>query len=212
MNDVEATGFGPSLAAACQGDREALAGVLNALRPELVRQVRLRLDADLLRRLDPEDVVQQATLEALRRFPEWCAARSYPFRVWARLITRQCLDEARRRHLGAGKRDARREVAGLAGAGPDSATLADWMAASQTTPSEAARRAELVARLRLAVEGLPAGDREILTLRQFEGLSNEEAALELGIQPAAASKRFVRCLARLRPLLESFLPESGGAA
>jgi hypothetical protein len=46
-----------------------------------------------------------------------------------------------------------------------------------------------------ALEDLDEIDREILALRHFEGLSNEEAAAELAIEPAAASKRFVRALA-----------------
>ena len=42
-------------------------------------------------------------------------------------------------------------------------------------------------------------DREVLALRHFEELSNADAASVLGIQPAAASKRYVRALARLLP-------------
>ena len=44
-------------------------------------------------------------------------------------------------------------------------------------------------------------DREILALRHFEELTNSEAAEELGIQPKAASIRYVRALARLRQIL-----------
>ena len=54
-----------------------------------------------------------------------------------------------------------------------------------------------------ALEQLEPLDREILALRHFEGLSNEDAALELGIEPAAASKRYVRALQRLRPALSA---------
>jgi RNA polymerase sigma-70 factor, ECF subfamily len=42
----------------------------------------------------------------------------------------------------------------------------------------------------------------VLTLRHFEEFSNTETAEALGIQPAAASKRYVRALARLRTALE----------
>jgi RNA polymerase sigma-70 factor (ECF subfamily) len=44
-------------------------------------------------------------------------------------------------------------------------------------------------------------DREILALRHFEELSNNEVAAELGITKAAASNRYVRALARLSTLL-----------
>lgn len=199
------------LARACSGDVDALSDLLAGQRALLVRMVELRLEPKLARRLEPEDVVQQALLDAARRFPEWCRAQSYPLRVWLRLMTAQTLAEASRRHLGAQKRDAQREVEG-----PGSRTLArgaavaDFFAASQTSPSQAARRDELRARLYELFEEMDELDREILTLRHFEELSNEEAAAELGIEPPAASKRFVRALARLRPLLEPFRPDSTG--
>jgi RNA polymerase sigma-70 factor (ECF subfamily) len=44
-------------------------------------------------------------------------------------------------------------------------------------------------------------DREILSLRHYEELTNREAAGELGITEAAASKRYVRALRRLRSVL-----------
>ena len=46
-------------------------------------------------------------------------------------------------------------------------------------------------------------DREILELRHFEELGNNECAAVLGIAPKAASIRYVRALKRLRELLES---------
>ena len=57
-----------------------------------------------------------------------------------------------------------------------------------------------------ALEDLDEVDREIVALRHFEGLSNEEAAAELSIEPAAASKRFTRALLRLKPALEGLAP------
>ena len=69
---------------------------------------------------------------------------------------------------------------------------------SLTSPSEALQRAEVVARVREAVGRLDPTDREILALRHFEELSNRETAALLGLQPAAASKRHVRALERLK--------------
>lgn len=201
--------FAAALERARQGERAALSDVLAELRPELLRFVELRLGAELRGRLEPEDLVQQAQLEAARRFGEWCALTGYPFRVWVRLLTAQTLDEARRRNLGAQRRDLRREVALVSASRASTGAVADWLAASQTSASETARRHELRARLEEALSSLEEGDRDILTLRQIEGLSNEEAALELGISPAAASKRLVRALTRLRPFLRGFDPAPG---
>lgn len=192
---------------ACRGEPAAVSALLTDLRPGLLRFFELRLDRALGRRLEPEDLVQQTLLEAARRLPEWCRGRSYPLNTWLRLMARQALGEALRRHLGAGRRDARREEAPGA-RGSDPSSLADWVVRSQTTPSQEARRNELRERVRQALEALPDLDREILVLRHFEALSNADAACELDIDPAAASKRFARALGRLRPLLGAFAPEA----
>ena len=47
-------------------------------------------------------------------------------------------------------------------------------------------------------------DREVIALRHFEELSSAETAEVLGIEPAAASKRYVRALSRLKELLVDF--------
>jgi RNA polymerase sigma-70 factor (ECF subfamily) len=44
-------------------------------------------------------------------------------------------------------------------------------------------------------------DREVLTLRHFEELSNQEVAHALGISLTAASNRYVRALERLKDTL-----------
>lgn len=193
------------------GDVRAATDLLRHFEAPLLRMVALRLEPSLRRRIDPADVVQEATVEALRRIGEWRAQDALPFHVWLRLLTAQCLAQTHRRHLGAHKRDALHEVSVRAFApSMSAASAADLFVASVTSPSFAARREELRALVLAALEELDELDREIVVLRHFEGLSNEEAAAELAITPAAASKRFVRALVRLRPALESVKPE--GAA
>ena len=53
-------------------------------------------------------------------------------------------------------------------------------------------------------------DREILTLRHFEHLSNAEAAAELGLGESAASKRYIRALARLRESCAGLMTQPHG--
>ena len=47
-------------------------------------------------------------------------------------------------------------------------------------------------------------DSEVLALRHFDELSNDEVALLLGIPKGTASRRYVRALGRLRTALEAF--------
>ncbi len=186
------------------GEERALSELLAGAQRELKRMVDLRLDPALRRRLEPADIVQEALLEAARRFPEWRRDERYPFRLWLRLLTQQCLDQARRRHLGTLKRDAGKEQAlEEERTRVSSQSVAGYLLDTHTSPTLSARREELRAMVVAALEGLEEADREILVLRHFEGLSNEEAAAELGIEPSAASKRFLRALQRLRPALKA---------
>jgi RNA polymerase sigma-70 factor (ECF subfamily) len=190
------------------GDADALAQLVRTYEPRLMRMVELRLDARLRRRLDASDVVQEGLLEAVRRVAEWRRQSAMPFQVWLRLVCAQSLAAAQRRHLGAEKRDAQNEVPLPSPAGISAANAADAFAASITSPSQAAQREELRAGVLAALEQLDALDREVVALRHFEGLSNEEVAAELAITPEAASKRFLRALVRLRPALDVFTGES----
>jgi RNA polymerase sigma-70 factor, ECF subfamily len=64
-------------------------------------------------------------------------------------------------------------------------------------------RGERLVRLREALDGMDEVDREVLALRHFEELGNNEVADILGIQKTAASNRYVRALKRLKQLLEA---------
>jgi RNA polymerase sigma-70 factor, ECF subfamily len=197
------------IARARLGEQGALSELFDLHQPRLVRMVELRLDASLRRRLDPVDVVQEAWVDVVERFPQWCTKEALPFHVWLRLTTSQALAQAQRRHLAAGKRDAQREVPGAHSRPSITAmSAANAFVASATSPTQAAQREELRACVLAALEELDEMDREIVSLRHFEGLSNEEAAAELSIEPAAASKRFVRALLRLKPALQSLSPGS----
>jgi RNA polymerase sigma-70 factor (ECF subfamily) len=52
------------------------------------------------------------------------------------------------------------------------------------------------------IEGMPAEDREALTLTELDGLSREELANHLGISLPAAKSRVVRARAKLRKAIE----------
>jgi RNA polymerase sigma-70 factor (ECF subfamily) len=208
---MEASLEAQMVARARSGDESALSELFQAHYPRLVRMVELRLDPSLRGRLDPTDVLQEVWIDLARRLSEWGAQESMPFRVWLRLMTSQALLLAQRRHLSAHMRDALREQP-IPESRPSisAASAADAFVASATSPTRAAERDELRARILSVLAELDDIDREIVVLRHFEGLSNEEAAAELSIEPAAASKRFVRALVRLRPALHSLAPGIAG--
>ena len=118
-------------------------------------------------------------------------------------VTGQRLMRVHRQHLGAASRDAGREISLYRGALPEasSVSLAAQLLGRLTSPSLAAARAEMQVRLQDALNGMDPIDREVLTLRHFEELSNSETALVLGIQKSAASNRYIRALKRLKDIL-----------
>src|SRR5215831_4861977 len=187
------------------GDAAALGALFAHYRDRLRQMIRLRLDRRLYGRLDPSDVLQEAYLDVARRFPEYAAAPTVSFYLWLRALTGQRLIDLHRQHLGAQMRDAGREVTLYRGALPQasSASLAQQMLAGLTSPTQAAVRAERQLQLQEVLNGMDPLDREVLVLRHFEELNNVETAQVLGIEPPAASKRYIRALRRLKAVLGS---------
>jgi RNA polymerase sigma-70 factor, ECF subfamily len=194
------------LGRAAAGDAGEWGALLTRHGDRLRRMVALRLDRRLQGRIDPSDVLQEAYLEASARLPEYLRRPTMPFFLWLRFLTGQKLLELHRRHLGAQMRDAGREVSLYRGTLPEttSAALAAQLLGHATRPSEAAIRAEVKLRLQEALNRMDPLDREVLALRHFEQLSTAETARVLGLSEAAAGKRYVRALKRLKDILTDF--------
>ena len=180
------------------GDRQAFDDLFARHRPYLRQMVELRLDPKLRSRVDPSDVVQEAHLEAFRRLSTYLHERPMPFRLWLRQIAYDRALKAWRYHRGTARRAAGREV-------PlperSSLELARQLLAGGSSPSQALDRGDLARRLRQAMAQLPQNDREVILMRHFEGLSNQEVGCVLGMDPGTISKRHGRALLRLHRIL-----------
>jgi RNA polymerase sigma-70 factor (ECF subfamily) len=73
-----------------------------------------------------------------------------------------------------------------------------------------ARRARTQLRVQEALNGMAPTDREVLFLRHFEMLSNEETAQVLGLKLCAASNRHLRALQRLQEIMTQ-VPDSSAS-
>ncbi len=186
-----------------EGDEAALGELFGSYRDRLKRLVRLRLDRRLQRRVDPSDVLQEAYIDLARKLPAYASKPSMPFFLWVRLVVVERLIRLHRTHLEAAARDAGREVP-IDGGGPraDSASIAAQLMGRITTASRAAERAERRRQLESTLNDMDPTDREVIVLRHFEELSNDEAAGVLGLSKAAASKRYVRAMLKLKAVLE----------
>jgi RNA polymerase sigma-70 factor (ECF subfamily) len=185
------------------GDPAALNELFARHRSRLRRMVEMRLDRRLQGRVDASDVIQESFLDAARKLDDYLHEPRLPLFLWLRLVVGERLLKLHRQHLGAQMRDAGREVSLYREALPaaSSAALAAQLLGKHTSPTQAAVRAERLLRLQEALNALDPIDREILSLRHFEELTRAEAAQALGIEEAAAAKRYVRALKRLKDTL-----------
>jgi RNA polymerase sigma-70 factor, ECF subfamily len=191
---------------ALAGDESALAALFDGYRDRLRRMIRLRLDRRLSGRVDSSDVLQEAYLDVRKRIAEYARDPAImPFHLWLRLIAGQKLTDLHRYHLGAQMRDAGQEVSLHRGPFPqaNSVSLAAQLLGKLTSASKAAIRAEHKLIVQEALKGMDPIDREVLALRYFEHLSNEETAQVLGLTKSAASNRYIRALKRLKEILSS---------
>jgi RNA polymerase sigma-70 factor (ECF subfamily) len=186
-------------------DLAALGAILHQYRPELLAMVQRRLDPALAGRLDAEDILSEAFLQARRR---WHRCKDEALRMprpWLYRIVRDCLIEAWRVHQR-GPRNYRRDQPWPE---QSSAQLVLGLVDPSTSPSQQAARADLRDRMQQLLQALPEKDREILWMRHYDQLSYQEAAAVLGISENAAMVRHARALQRLRQEWQRLYPGEG---
>ena len=177
--------------------------MFNEHRDRLLRMIEVRLQPELRARVQAEDVLQESFIEAHRQLRNGVSAPKASPIVWLRLIVGQQLVGLYRKYCKAQKRQVGRERSlsrQTSQMDPESTSI--FLAGQLTSPSLAARRHELTIKMTACLEKLDPSDREIISLRHFEELSNKETAEELGVSPNAASVMYLRALKRFRVVLE----------
>ncbi len=187
---------------------ERFAQLFEQHRPRLLKQVAIRLNGRLQRRVDPDDVLQEVYLIASRRWSEWDQSQTVPFLVWLRSLMLQTLHGTYRFHVSTQQRSVLAEE--WIASAPDSSRSGLHLLAMTTSPSEKVVRRETLDALQQGLLGLSEADQAVISLRNFEELSNTEAACVLGITPKAASIRYIRALDRLRRVMGACGPDEPG--
>lgn len=168
----------------------------------VAQQVHNRLGPLLRRHHDTQDIVQATLLQALRTAPKFLVSDRDQLRgLLARMVENALRVQAN--HQQRQKRDIRREQPLQQGA---SDTVLDLdPAATVTNPGAAAERTETREWVRLALELLDPGDREVIVLRDYEELSFVAIAERLGeaedtvrMRHRRAMPKLARTLTRLR--------------
>jgi RNA polymerase sigma-70 factor (ECF subfamily) len=193
------------LALARQANGKGLGALLELYRDYLGVLARTQLGARLRSVVNPSDVVQQTFLEAYRDFGQFEGTTAAQWRAWLRRILAHNLAALVERHVQTRKRDVRRQVSleqGFAAAGDSAAGPAVALASPGSSPSAQAQRREASAVLADRLARLPAPYREVLRLRNLEGLAFDEVARRMGRTPGAVRVLWVRALDQLRLLLK----------
>ncbi|MGY8770974.1 MAG: sigma-70 family RNA polymerase sigma factor [Pirellulales bacterium] len=188
---------------ALEGDDAARDKLLVRHRDSLRRMIEMRLDRKIQGRIDASDIVQNVLIDANRRLQDYLADPQMPFHLWLRHIAKDRIIDAHRRHRVSGKRSVDREhnLQAKVNLDQSSINLAAQLCDTEMTPAAAATMGELKKRFEAAIEQLEDQDREVVIMRHFEQLSNQDTAQALDLAPAAASMRYLRALRKLRKLL-----------
>jgi RNA polymerase sigma-70 factor (ECF subfamily) len=161
-----------------RSDCGPLAGLYKEHRHRLRRMVVPRSDPRLRARLGTSGVLQEVFLDVAGDLEAYLAYPKLPPRLWLRLHVGRRLTTLHRHDLGTRMLAAGREISLYHSALPEasSTALASMLLVRQTSPMQAAQRAEPMVRVQEALNSLDHINRGILTLRYFEQLGHAEVA------------------------------------
>jgi RNA polymerase sigma-70 factor (ECF subfamily) len=188
------------LAEAREGRRASLGALLELYRNYLLLLAQTQLDLHLQGRASPSDLVQETFLQACGHFGQFRGSTEKELLGWLRRILVNNLGRLVEKQLRAGKRDARREVSlerhrDLL---ESSATRVEAaLVSAGSSPSAQAQRRELAALVADRLARLPAAYRDVIVLRNLEGLPFDEVARRMGRTPGAVRVLWLRALDHL---------------
>lgn len=183
------------------GDQAVLGAVLDRYRRYLTLLARLEIGRHLRSKLDPSDVVQETFLEAHRHFGRFEGQAEGQLVRWLRQILAGVLGNQVRRYLGTQGRDVRLEQQLADALDQSSTALGAILATPGSSPSQQADRREQGVRLADALSDLPEDYRDVIVLRNLEGMTFPEVAQAMQRSVDSVQKLWLRALARLRQAL-----------
>lgn len=192
------------IAQAKEGDKSAVNLLMDRHRNSLRQLIRMRLDQKIQKRVDVSDVVQDVLVEANRRLQRYLADPMMPFHLWLRQIAKDRIIDAHRRHRVSAKRSVDREQQMVAPRGYDQSSihLASLLGDSRLTPAAAALQKEMARKVEASISKLDEKDCEIIVMRHYEQLTNQEIGQLLELSEPAASMRYLRAIRRLKVVMQ----------
>ena len=175
-----------------QGDQEALDALIKDNLEWIHRKVRERKGSLLREKGETCDYVQDAVVQFLQYGPRFTISSDARFRGLLLKIVENVL--CNKYHWFTARR---REIARERPLPSDTVLKLDPPGQAVDTPSKSAEKHEQEAWVRLGLELVKPEDREVLILRQWDGLSFDAIGEKLGISTSAAQSRHFRAVDRL---------------
>ncbi|WP_149498481.1 sigma-70 family RNA polymerase sigma factor [Roseiconus lacunae] len=182
-------------------DSGPLGDLLQLYRNYLTVLATTQLDQPLRRRMNPSDLVQETMLAAHRDFDRFRGSSEPELLCWLRQILMNCLRDAIDTHFKAQKRDMRREIsieAVSAQLDESVCQLANVFADRGPSPSEPARRRERAVELADQLAKLRPEYRDVIVLRNLQGLSFNEIAERLDRRPGTVRMLWLRAMDKFK--------------
>jgi RNA polymerase sigma-70 factor, ECF subfamily len=192
----------PSLISdARRGDKSSIGALLQQYRNYLLVLATTQIENRLQPRVSPSDVVQETMLRAHKNFAQFRGTSEAELLGWLRQILVNNLARFVEQHVLAARRDVRREVSiERLGAALEQSTvqLAALLPADGKSPSMAVQQREEAVLLADRLAQLPKSYREVLVLRNLQGLPFEEVAQRIDRSVGATRMLWLRAIERLR--------------
>jgi len=185
------------------GSAEALGQVLQLYRNYLTILATTQLDRKLRRRVNPSDLVQDTMLAAHTDFAAFRGCCERELLAWLRQILINCLHHVIETHLKAKMRDMRREISvEQVGATLDrsACNFTQMLADRGPSPSAPMQQRERAVALADQLSRLSPQYRDVIVLRNLQGLSFEEVADRMDRKPGTVRMLWLRAIEKFKQI------------
>ncbi len=173
-------------------------GYLAEFQPWLRLMAGLQIDSKWERKFDASDVVQQTLIEAWKGESNFEGESNGQRIAWLRTILGRVISRQIRHYTGNQKRDPAREIALQNSLDESSMMLERMVPGQEKTPSVYADDREQQMIIADVLEALPEDYRQVIVLRNLQGLSHAEVATKIGRTESAVRMLWLRALKQLR--------------
>lgn len=181
------------------GETDALFEYIEKNRPQLLAYIGKNLSDSLKRKVEAEDILQEAAVSCLNAFDSIDFQKIDMFSWICQQCQRRIID-SHRHFFGAQKRDAAKEI-GLNNAEPGHTAdggLGRMIAASITSPSAAFSKQQKEFQLQNMIGQLSEDAQTVLKLRFVEGLATKEIAQRMDRSDASVRVLLTRTVKKLQ--------------